>query len=849
MGWKKYLSIYLMLLGSFFVSKGVFGANTDIVINEIGAYESSGHEWIEIWNKGSESVDLTGWKFWEANAASQNHKITTTTDSIVSAGEYAVIAQDAPQFILDYPNFVGSVFDSSFILNESGEEIGLVDSEGAVVEKFTYISASDFSLQRRDPFLLDYTGANWVEHTSGNTVGAVNYFASVSVSSTPTSTQTQAPAQTVSQNTPQSSSQSGGSFVVQYQSLAALKINELVVDPESENEWVELYNTSQTSVDIADAMICDARNTTSTCKKLVGAVGPNSWLFIDLQTRSFLNNSGDSVILKDVQGAVVDRIDYDDELTPDEGQSLGRKADGVDTDSEADWVVSDTVSPGKANIIGQEEEQKNTSSTPKTTKKAPSVFVWDISAPTAAEVNEQVTFSTEDTADPRGGIISFVWEVQGVKLFGQVVTTSFATSGTYNVIVFATSTSGYGEQKNIEITVGNGLSQNAEIIISEILPNPDGDDSKEFIEIKNNSLGSVNLAGWFLRVQDKKYIFPENTIIPSGSVLVFYKAVTKFSLVNTAGKVELLNKDKAVVDLVKYDKPPAGQSYTLINNQWIWVSQSPGTSLNSVQIGLVAGEKITNNSKSTTKFVGRLIIKIADARGAVKGQYAKLKGVVSVLPGVFGSQYFYLNSDNAGIQIYQNKKDFPPLAVGDSVEIQGAVSEANGIKRINIKNSESVDILSVSNRVTSTELNLDEIEESGAGALVSVEGQVTEIKSTFMYVDNGVAEIKVYFKQGAKIDKQKFKEGENVRVMGILEKVKDEWQIWPRSNDDLESLGMPDSLQGEEIAKPASSVGEKYLLVTVGGAVGLLLAFLGKARGLALVGWLKKAAGGLVKKP
>ncbi len=845
--WKKYLSICLILLGSFFVCKNLLAANSDIVINEIGAYEASGHEWIEIWNKGSEQVDIAEWKLWEENAISQNHKITTTTDSVVSVGEYAVIAQDAAQFILDYPNFIGSIFDSSFVLNESGEEIGLVDNSGNVIEKFTYISAPNFSLQRNNPALADYTSANWAEQVGGNTVGAINYFATIFVPEVPTSTLTSPP--TPLQNMQPSSSQGGGSSASQYQSLATLKINELVVDPENENEWVELYNTSPVYVDITGAMICDARNTTSTCKKLTGSVAPNSWLFVDLQTRSFLNNSGDSVILKDSRGAVVDRIDYNDELTPDEGQSLARKVDGVDTDSEVDWVVSDTISPSKANIIVEEENntstgQETSSSTTKTTKKTPSIFVWDISAPTTAEVNEQVVFNVEDTADPRGGNISFVWNLGDRKVFGPVATTSFATSGIYNVIVFATSTSGYGEQKNIEITVGNGLSQNAEVIISEILPNPEGDDSKEFIEIKNNSLASVNLFGWSLRVQDKKYIFPENTMIASGGVLVFYKAVTKISLVNTTGKVELLNKDKSVVDLVKYDKPLAGQSYSFVNNQWVWANPSPGTSLNSG--GLVAGEKIINTTKtSVAKSTGPLITKIADARGAVKGQYARLKGIVAVLPGVFGSQYFYLNNGSAGIQIYQNKKDFPPLAVGDSVEIEGSVSEANGIKRINIKNSQSVDILSISNRVTSTELNMDEIEDSVAGALVWVEGQITEIKSTFMYVDNGEAEIKVYFKQGAKIDKQKFKEGENIKVVGILEQVKGEWQIWPRSNDDLESLGMPESLPGDGVAKTEVSVSEKYLIATVSGVVGLVLAFLARTKGLMLVGWLKK----MIKKP
>ena len=61
----KYFLILLVLFfaSSFFIAKNVHAANTDIVINEIGAFATSTHEWVEIYNKGSDPVDLTGWKF------------------------------------------------------------------------------------------------------------------------------------------------------------------------------------------------------------------------------------------------------------------------------------------------------------------------------------------------------------------------------------------------------------------------------------------------------------------------------------------------------------------------------------------------------------------------------------------------------------------------------------------------------------------------------------------------------------------------------------------------------------------------------------------------------------------
>ncbi len=894
MNWNKSLSICVILLGSFFIfgqsersensfsfpsvsrkylsifNSYVFAANSDIVITEIGAYEASGHEWIEIWNKGAEPLDITGWKFWEFNNGSSggngiNHTINATgTDAILAPDEYAVIVDNATNFIFDYPFFTGSIFDSSFSLVEGGEEIGIKDGEGNFVEQFTYISAPNFSLQRRDPFLMDYTNANWQQHSASNTVGSLNFFASTSspqqsVSTTPPVTSTSA-TPTNSQTATEQNNSSGGSSsqatASLFQNLTPLKINELVADPETENEWVELYNTATVSIDIAGAMLCDNRNTTSTCKKLSGSVGPNSWLLVDLQTRSFLNNAGDSAILKDSAGSIIDRIDYEDELTPDEGQSLARKTDGVDTDSDSDWVITNILTPGAANIAVQDQAtaDENTSSqkiasttTKTTTKKTPSVFVWNINFPASADIYEMITLNAEGVADPRGGSLSFLWTLEnGEKIVGPEIKISFATSGTHRVGLFVTSTSGYGEEKKIEITVGTGLSQHADIIISEILPNPDGDDSKEFIELKNNATGPVNLFGWFLRVGEKNYAFPENTFIAPGNFLVFYKAVTKFSLVNTTGKVEFLNRDKAVVDLVKYEKPVSGKSYALTSGEWRWADPSPGGEPIIGAMGEVLGEKIENGAKNTagkktmSKSVGSLVTTIAGAREAEKGQPAKLQAVVSVLPNVFGSQYFYISDDTGGVQIYQNKKDFPPLAVGDMVEVVGTVSEANGIKRINVRSSEAVDILSLNNKLDPIVVSPDEIDDSMAGALIQMEGEITEIKSTFMYVDNGAGEIKVYFKKNAKIDKQQFKEGQRVRVIGILEKVQDEWQVWPRSAEDLESLGAGEVL-GEKIEdRNLQNPSSKYLLATSVGVIGLLLALFIKAKGVVLVDWLKK---------
>lgn len=869
---KRRTSIILsVLLGSFFVISQVFSASTDIVITEVGAYESSNHEWIEIWNKGVEAVDLTGWKFWENGT---NHNLVSTTDFILNGGEYGVIVQDGSQFILDYPFFTGPIFDSSWSsLNESGEEIGIKDSAGNMIEQFTYIAAPDFSLQRRDPFLTDYTAANWVQHIASNTVGRINFFA-------PTTTEQTVPTTTPATSTPVTStstpttttttvvenvSSGSGNTTAQptVQNLLPIKINELVADPGDANEWVELYNTSLNTIDISGALLCDNRNTISTCKKLTGSIGPKSWLFVDLQTKSFLNNSGDSAILKDILGTVIDRIDYDDEFVPDQGQSLARAVDGVDTDSDADWAVTNLVSPGRANTFGINEKENtasstvsNTSSTEKITSqsiKKPTLFAWEISAPATADIGEIITASVDGTADPRGGSLSFLWTLEnGTHSNGPEIKTSFATPGLHTLLVSVQSTSGYTDEQKIEITVGTSLSVQADVAISEVLPNPDGEDSAEFIEIKNNATQPANLSGWFLQVGEKKFVLPENTVIVSNGFLTFYKAATKINLVNTAGKVELLYKNKTVVDLVRYEKPPSGKSYSLVNGQWAWVTPNPGADVLVNTEGQVAGEKITaadelaTGGESATKPAGVLVTNIAEARAAAKGQPAKLQGIVTVVPNVFGSQFFYITGDGAGISIYQSKKDFPPVGVGDLVEVAGMVSEASGIKRINIKNSEAVDILSLDNSLEAIPINLDEINEDMAGTLVHAEGEITEIKSTFMYLDDGAGEVKVYFKKNANIDKKLFKEGQKVSVVGVLEKTSSEWQIWPRSSDDIKPVGVlaagPGEVLGEKIETPAAEEKKinRYVVASTIGVAAVLLAIFAKIKGPVLVGALRK---------
>lgn len=178
--------IILLYIAVFFVSRPVGASGSSIVISEIAAYEQSGCEWIEIVNVGPVPVSMEGWKFVEGGA---NHglKISSSSqqqaDWVIEPAEYAIIVQNDAKLLSGagcrgtYSAPAGMLFDSSWsTLNEGGESVGIKDAGGSFVEQFAYISAKNFSLERKNLYTQDYTNINWQEHPDGNSFGRQNYW-------------------------------------------------------------------------------------------------------------------------------------------------------------------------------------------------------------------------------------------------------------------------------------------------------------------------------------------------------------------------------------------------------------------------------------------------------------------------------------------------------------------------------------------------------------------------------------------------------------------------------------------------------------------------------------------------
>jgi hypothetical protein len=116
----------------------------------------SNREWIEIFNNGNESVQISSWRLYENDS---NHKLTLVSgNEYLSSGEYAVVVDNPEYFLLDWSEFSGTLFDSSFSLHNSGELLIIRDSELNDIDSVTYSSELG---AKGDGNSLYYSGTGW----------------------------------------------------------------------------------------------------------------------------------------------------------------------------------------------------------------------------------------------------------------------------------------------------------------------------------------------------------------------------------------------------------------------------------------------------------------------------------------------------------------------------------------------------------------------------------------------------------------------------------------------------------------------------------------------------------------
>lgn len=326
-------------------------------------------------------------------------------------------------------------------------------------------------------------------------------------------------------------------------------------------------------------------------------------------------------------------------------------------------------------------------------------------------------------------------------------------------------------QKKVDIT---GL------VISEIYPNPQGVDmAKEFIELFNSSKEKIDLAGLYLDDIDggsPPFKFDEFSVIEPGDYLVLNRQQTQIALNNTEDAVRILDKDKTKLLEVRYEEALEDFSYSLVNNKYVWTKDiTPGKE--NVLLEADEVEEIEDIAVISK-------ISLEEAHETEDKTEVTLEGVVSVLPNVLGSQYFYVQ-DGVGMQVYMYSKDFGDINVGDRVMLRGEISDWSGGKRIKLKQKEDIVILSSKNNIINNKREIDSIDSLDVGSLITLSGEYISSSGSKITLDDGTGEIDIYIKPNTNIAKPKLKKQDQISVSGIIILYKDGYRILPRSQNDL----------------------------------------------------------------
>lgn len=140
-----------------------------------------------------------------------------------------------------------------------------------------------------------------------------------------------------------------------------------------------------------------------------------------------------------------------------------------------------------------------------------------------------------------------------------------------------------------------------DIIVTEIMPNPDGTDTKkEWIELRNTGDEDINLGNWTLDDAadgSKPYIIPSSVTIKAGETYVLESKDTKLSLANGEDEVRLFDFTETMMDSIGYESAPSGESYSRITiiteddeetSDWIWTPEITPGSPNPVYLEITA---------------------------------------------------------------------------------------------------------------------------------------------------------------------------------------------------------------------------------------------------------------------
>jgi len=200
---------------------------------------------------------------------------------------------------------------------------------------------------------------------------------------------------------------------------------------ESDEEWIELYNPTEESVDLSGLTINDNSGTYTIPDGITIAdeeylvIARNETAFEDLYGFSpdlsglslGLNNGGDYLRLKD-STEEIDMVAWENyvdgwDLDADESESIQRDPSHKDTDTDNDWIINDDPDPEPGGLI-----------TSTTTTTITTTTTEETTTTTETTSTRETTTSTESTTTTTTPVGPYIGQIEPVEEWVEIISES-----------------------------------------------------------------------------------------------------------------------------------------------------------------------------------------------------------------------------------------------------------------------------------------------------------------------------------------------------------------------------------------------------------------------------------------
>ncbi|MCB0203342.1 MAG: lamin tail domain-containing protein, partial [Anaerolineae bacterium] len=567
-------------------------------------------EYIEIYNANSSSVDLSGWKLDDVEG-NNDGPFTLPAGSMIPAHGFLVFFSE----------------QTDFALNNGGDSVRLLHPDNSIADETTYSATQPDQAHSRT---ID-GGGIWVT-TYPPSPGQSNQ---PPPTNTPTATYTPtATATETAPRTPTSTATHTGTptaTATPAPTVDAISLNEFMPDPvtdwngngqtgDSDDEYIELYNSQDLAVDLSGWKLDDRSNGGSPPFTLpAGSTIParGFLVFFSNQTHISLNNSGgDSVRLLRPDGSEVEAYAYTANA-PDEAYS--KTSDGGTS-----WTTSYPPSPGSANLAGPTPTPGASSAL------AGHVFV-DADADGVYEpwmgeqglagvlviLDDSHSYLTNDS-----GWYGFFNLAPGQHTVrhAQPVHMASTTANEYTVTVEPGATV---DELNFGQTPLPAAQIDSPVMLNEFLPSPasdwDGngvaDADDEWIELYNAGDTPIDVSGWWLDDEDDSqlrtpegsvpYMLPLGSLIPAHGFLVVFRSTSGVALNNSGDDVRLVGPAYYEVEAFNFGSTGYDVSWSKTEDGGdLWINSYPPSPGASNQPGSATATATTTATATATPTAG-----------------------------------------------------------------------------------------------------------------------------------------------------------------------------------------------------------------------------------------------------